>query len=157
MSSFSSYHPKSPHRLIPAFPLRYQPTPRIRHLVPLPQPRICHIIRVLAIPVLIPRRTAIVKSVNVVNRTLDLIRALEKLHAEAFRRVPRDMAMHDPGARIVRRECKDHPAARRKRSGVATCGIIECQVVRRAVPGVVAVAEEVKVVAVEMDWVRDLD
>ena len=37
--------------------------------------------------------------------------ALHDLHAQAFRNMERDMAMHDPSARVVSLECDDDVAA----------------------------------------------
>lgn len=83
----------------------------------------------------------------------DLALALHHLHGEALIGVPRNVAVHDPGARVVGVPGKRSPAVGRQHSDVATRGVDQRQIGRCFVVGAGAGAENPEVVAVEVDRV----
>lgn len=66
------------------------------------------------------------------------------------------MAMHQPSARIIGDETNDEPAASGKHRDIAAGRIGELQRTGGLVEDTSAGAEDVEVMAVKMDWVRDL-
>lgn len=107
-----------------------------------------------AVPVLVP---VLACSIPVCTRELDLVLALEKLDAETLRDVPSDMAVHEPGARVVGREGEYDPTAARQPGNIATVGVVEgeARCLGCWVENSGAGPEDVKVVAVEMQRVWD--
>lgn len=69
------------------------------------------------------------------------------------------MAMHQPGARVIHREGDGEPAASGQDGGVAAGGILEGEAAGAGgfVEYARAAAEDVEVVTVEMDGVRNRD
>jgi len=117
--------------------------------------RVRLVIRMLArLPVVIPLPAPLVKLILVANGAGNLVLALEELHAEALTGVPCDMAMHDPGAWVISREGDEEIATRGKSCSVAASGIVEGEAVGGAVPDAGALADDVEVVAVQMDGMR---
>jgi hypothetical protein len=88
--------------------------------------------------------------------TYNLIHTLQKLHAEAGRYMKRNMAVHEPGARVVRLKSKDEVAFRWESSSITTNRIIGFQ--KRGIAGPLCVfrlGEDVEVVTVQVDWMRE--
>lgn len=80
---------------------------------------------------------------------------LQELHAQALADVPRDVAVHEPGARVVGVESDGEPTRGRHGSGVAARRRVEVERARLAgVVGAAAGAEDEEVVAVQVDGVR---
>ena len=67
------------------------------------------------------------------------------------------MALHEPSARVVCRECEDQVAASRQNSNVTACRVGKCEAGGCAIPDVVTSTDDVKVMAVRMDGMRKLD
>lgn len=120
--------------------------------------RVRLLIRMIArLPILIPLGTPLVKLILIPNRIANVAFPLQKLHAEALTRVPRNVAVHDPEARVVGGEGDEEVAAGRKRGRVATGRVVELQARRGAVPDAGAGSDDVEVVAVEVDGVGEGD
>nr|POE87368.1 hypothetical protein CFP56_29957 [Quercus suber] len=89
---------------------------------------------------------------------LDRARGLEELHRESFVRVPRDVAVHEPGARVVGLEGEGEPAAGGQHGDVAARWVVVVQGLGVGrLPGRGAGAEDEEVVAVQVDGVRHVD
>lgn len=71
--------------------------------------------------------------------------------------MPRDMAVHQPHARIIRGEGQKQVATGRQYSRIPTRGVVEIEARGTAVPDAVSAADDVEVVAVEVDGVGQLD
>lgn len=67
------------------------------------------------------------------------------------------MAMHDPHARVIGGESQQQVAAGGDGSRVSSGGILERQAGGAAVPGAGAGADNVEVVSVQVDGVREVD
>ena len=68
--------------------------------------------------------------------------------------MPADVAVHEPGTRVVHDESKHEPATFREESSIATARVVEAKSVGGAVEGAGAGAQDPEVVTVEMDRVR---
>jgi len=120
------------------------------------QPRVDLEIRGIAVVVLAPVRARIIPiAPRQVNRPL----ALKELHTKPLTDVPRDVAVHEPSAWVVGREREHDPALAGQEGDVATrwVGEVEVAHVGGLVEDAGASAEDVEVVAVEVDRVRDGD
>jgi len=82
----------------------------------------------------LPTRTAFLHTAQAANTALDLVHALEELHAEAACNVERDVAVHEPSARIVRFKRQDEVAFGRQGRGVAADGVVHFESRYIAVP-----------------------
>lgn len=86
----------------------------------------------------------------------NLLLALDKLQPEALSDVERDVAVHEPDARVVALKGEHEVALARQRGRVAADRVVGAQRRQRAVPGRVGgLGEHVEVVPVEVDGVRE--
>ncbi|TKW55332.1 hypothetical protein CTA1_12764 [Colletotrichum tanaceti] len=101
-----------------------------------------------------PPRVARVGEGGLVGDGGDLAVPLDELHREALGGVPADVAVHQPGARVVRVPGHDEVAGGRQHGGVAAGRVVrlERHVAR---VGPLALGEDPEVVAVQVDGVRD--
>lgn len=83
-------------------------------------------------------------------RVGDLVGHLEELHAETLADVPRDVAVQQPGARVVGGEGDGEPAAARESRGVAARRCVPVQHGGAGVVDAAALADDEVVVAVEV-------
>lgn len=83
-------------------------------------------------------------------RVGDLVGHLEELHAEALADVPRDVAVQQPGARVVGGEGDGEPAAAGQSRSVAARGSVPVQHGGAGVVDAAALADDEVVVAVEV-------
>ena len=67
------------------------------------------------------------------------------------------MAVHEPSARVVCRDCEDQVATSRQSSNVTVCRVGKCEAGGSAIPDVVTSTDDVKVMAVRMDGMTKLD
>lgn len=112
-------------------------------------PRVCLRIRVIPRkPIPIPLITPLLHLTRIPNHTLNFALALQKLHTEPLRSMERNMAVHDPGARVIRGERNQHVAVAGQRSGVATGWVVEVEAGGAAVPDAGAAADDVVTVGV---------
>ncbi len=67
--------------------------------------------------------------------------------------------MHEPGARVVRWEGDNDPAAAGEEGHVSAVWVVECEgrCLGAGVEDAAAASKDVKVVAVEMDWMGNWD
>ena len=79
---------------------------------------------------------------------------LNELKSQSFSDVPRDVAMHEPGAGVVGLERNHRPARADEHSDVSTGGVLEVEgaEVRDWVECAVALPQYRKVVAVQVHW-----
>ncbi len=109
------------------------------------------------IPIVAPRRTPIPEPTQIAQPPENLILALEELHAQALTDMPGDVTVHEPRSGIVHREGKHEVSAGGHGGRVAARRIDEREPVRRPVPLSGAGAEDVEVVAVQVDRMRQVD
>jgi hypothetical protein len=86
---------------------------------------------------------------------LNLSLSFQKLNAQASRDVERDMAVHEPGARVVGFEGKHEVARAGEGGGIPTNGVVCFERGDVAGPVACALSEDVEIMAVKMDRVRD--
>jgi len=94
-------------------------------------------------PIPVPLIAAALQPARVANHALDLALALDELQAEAFRRVERNMAVHDPRAWVIRGEGQQHVAVAGQRRCVATGRVVEVETGGAAIPDASAPADDV--------------
>jgi hypothetical protein len=85
-----------------------------------------------------------------------IIRLHQNLQCEPRAGVPCDMAVQQPGTRVVRPKGHGEEPAPHHERGVATRRVLEVEEARarRLVPGLVALRQDYEIAAVEMDRVR---
>lgn len=112
--------------------------------------------RVLLLPNWLPRppsRARLVKHLPALRVHLDLRLALDKLERQTLAGVPRDMAVHQPRARVVELECDREIAVARQRRHVAPRRVGRVELAGVAVKKARRLCEDPKVVSVEVDGV----
>ena len=86
----------------------------------------------------------------------DVSRALKELHRQTALDVPRDVAVHEPGAWVVGHEADNGVALRGQHGGVTTRWAVKVERADQAGrEGTGTLAEDGEVMAVQMHWVRD--
>jgi hypothetical protein len=103
--------------------------------------------------VLRPGFACIHKRIRAVHRARNLALALDKLHRQTLRCVPCDVAMRDPGPRVVGLEGHGEVAVSWKRRDVSARWVDEVDGCGGSVEYSCALSDDEHVVAVEMDWV----
>lgn len=93
---------------------------------------------------------------GVLLRQLHVRRVLEDLHRQPGRRVPRDVAMHEPDARVVRLERDDEVAACGQQGHVASRRVVALEHRRLLVVWLLRLGQQGEVVAVKVDRVGDV-
>lgn len=86
------------------------------------QTRVLLRVRRTLVPVVVPIRARLLP-VGVTE--CDFTLALKELDTKTLGHVPRDVAVHEPGARVVGGESNDQPAATGQEGDVAAVGVIE--------------------------------
>lgn len=110
----------------------------------------------IGIVVLPPSRPLLAAIRHRICTPLDVVHALHKLHTEALRRVERDVAVHQPHAWVVRLEGDDNVTLPWQRDCVTTDRVVGREARSVAIPDAAVLHfEEVEVMAVEMNGVRD--
>lgn len=102
-------------------------------------------------PVTIPLITSGLESTCISNGALDLAPALHELHAQSLRCVEGDVAVHDPHTWVICRECNEEVTVGGEGSGITTQGVLERQAASAAIPSSGTRANNIEIVAVEMD------
>lgn len=100
-----------------------------------------------------PVLAGILISLSISRQQLDILLALDKLHAQALAGVPRDVAMDEPGARVVEQERNGEVSARGEGGDVAAHGVLGVELGVRQVELAGLLGEDPEVVAVEVDGV----
>ena len=104
---------------------------------------------------LLPPRTRIAKDIPLPRADRNRLSTLDKLQREALAGVPGDVAVQEPGARVVQAERDGEVAVGRENGGVAPGRIGRVEGVGASVPGSTLLRQEPEVVAVQVDGVRD--
>lgn len=104
----------------------------------------------------LPVLATFLQRVQAANRVSDFAGALEELHTQASGDVEGDVAMHEPRAWVVGLEGEDEVAGGGEGGGVAADGVVGLKARDIAGPlGACLLVEDVEIMAVEMDGVRE--
>lgn len=81
---------------------------------------------------------------------------LRELPAQNLADMPQNVAKNEPRTRVVCREAHDEVAACGQYASVSTDGVIELEIRLATIPDAVALANDMEVVAVNLDLVRQI-
>lgn len=104
---------------------------------------------------LLPPRTRLAKDLPLPRADPNRVFTLDKLQREALAGVPRDVAVQEPGARVVQAERDGEVAVGGQDGRVAPGRVGRVEGVGASVPGSALLRQEPEVVAVQVDGVRD--